>query len=193
MEDIWFVSDPHFGHKNIIQYSNRPFADVDEMNEKMVENWNALVKPGDRVYCNGDVAFMPYDKFRAFIWRLNGNIHLVLGNHDKMISEHKNDLLKQGKFATIQHYNELKVAGETIILFHYGMRTWNKAHRGSILCYGHSHGSLPPFGRSVDVGVDCKEITSDYRPIHLDELLAYMKKREPEIVDHHGKRGDEDG
>ena len=112
MEDVWFISDPHFGHSRIIEYSSRPFANVDEMNEKMVQNWNELVKPGDRVYCNGDVAFMPYDKFRAFIWRLNGNIHLVLGNHDKMIIENKNDLLKQGRFATIQHYNELKIAGQ---------------------------------------------------------------------------------
>ena len=71
---------------------------------------------------------------------------------------------------------------------HYGMRTWNKAHHGAIHLYGHSHSTLPPYGKSVDVGVDCKEITPQYRPIHLDEILSYMSKRKSEVVDHHGMK-----
>lgn len=188
--DTWFISDTHFGHANIIKYSDRPFSDVDDMNEKMVEAWNNLVKPGDNVYHNGDFAFMRYPEFKNLTWRLNGNIHLVLGNHDKMIIQNRNELLRAGKFKTIQYYNELKIAGKMIVLFHYGQRVWNKSHHGSIHLYGHSHGSLPPFGRSVDVGVDCKEITSEYRPIHLDEVLKYMDGRQGEVVDHHGMRDD---
>jgi calcineurin-like phosphoesterase family protein len=194
----WFISDTHFGHANIIKYSNRPFLNVDDMNDKMIKEWNKLVKPGDLVYHMGDFAFMPYHTFKGFLWNLNGNIHLMLGNHDKMITEHKDELLKQGKFASIQHYRELKASGKTLILFHYGQRVWNKSHHDSIHLYGHSHGSLPPFGKSVDVGVDCKEIVcaagpqgkkdaSEYRPIHLDEVLDYMDKRKPEVVDHHGE------
>jgi calcineurin-like phosphoesterase family protein len=57
------------------------------------------------------------------------------------------------------------------------------------MLYGHSHGSLPPFGKSVDVGVDCKEITEDYRPVTADEVLTYMSKREFVAVDHHGDDG----
>ena len=52
--------------------------------------------------------------------------------------------------------------------------------------------SLPPFGKSVDVGVDCKEITEEYRPIHLDEVLKYMSKRDSKVVDHHGMKDEED-
>lgn len=189
--DTWFISDTHFGHANIIKYSKRPYTDVQDMNEKMIQEWNKLVKPGDNVHHNGDFSFMPVDKLERLLWRLNGNIHLVLGNHDKEIVKNRNRLLKHGKFNTIQHYNELKMGGEMIVLFHYGLRVWNKSHHGSILLYGHSHGSLPPYGRSVDIGVDCKEITNEYRPIHLDEVLKYMSKRENPVVDHHGMREEE--
>lgn len=182
----WFISDTHFGHTNIIKYSKRPFRDVDEMNEAMIQEWNKLVKPEDEVYHNGDFAFLTYDKFRLLHWRLNGRIFLQLGNHDTMIIQHRTDLLKQGKIASIEHYRELKIPGNMIVLFHYGQRVWNKSHHGSIHLYGHSHGSLPPHGLSVDIGVDCKEITHEYRPVHLDEVLAYMSKREQAVVDHHG-------
>lgn len=192
----WFISDTHFGHANIIKYSNRPYKDVDEMNSLMVQEWNKLVKPEDEVYHNGDFAFMQYEEFRKLTWRLNGRIYLQLGNHDKMIIQHRQDILKQGKIVSIENYRELKTAGKMIVLFHYGQRVWNKSHHGSIHLYGHSHGSLPPHGLSVDAGVDCKEITHEYRPVHLDEVLAYMAKREQVVVDHHGtkeEQGSDDG
>jgi calcineurin-like phosphoesterase family protein len=190
--NTWFISDTHWGHTNIIKYSNRPFKDVNEMNEMMLIEWNKLVKPGDTVYHLGDMAFMPFPNLKNYLSRCNGNIHFILGNHDKAIIQNKAELLKHGKILSIQHYHELKVNGNMLVLFHYGMRVWNRSHHSSILLYGHSHGNLPPFGRSVDVGVDCKEITPEYRPIHLDEILAYMKKRTPEVVDHHGRRDEED-
>ena len=191
MSDIFFTSDTHWGHANIIKYSARPFADVDEMNAALIKNWNAVVKPTDTVWHLGDFAFMQFSKFKNVLWQLNGDIHFVRGNHDKMIDQNKVEILRQGKIKTIQDYAELKVAGKFIVLFHYGQRVWNKSHHGSIHLYGHSHGSLPPHGLSVDVGVDCKEITSEYRPIHLDEVIKYMDKRKSIVVDHHGMKDEE--
>jgi len=183
---IWFISDTHFGHKNIIQYSNRPFSSVEEMNEHMVNEWNALVKPNDEIYHLGDFAFMPFTDFKKLLWRLNGIKHHIRGNHDKMIDQNKKQLISSGALASSQDYRELKTSGNPmIVMFHYGQRVWNKSHHGSIHLYGHSHGSLPPHGKSVDVGVDCKEITEEYRPIHIDEVLEYMNKREFQAVDHH--------
>lgn len=182
---IHFVSDTHWGHKNIIKYSNRPFDTVEDMNEALIKNWNERVTTSDTVYHLGDFAFMTLDQIKSVTKRLNGTKHLILGNHDKTIIQNKNALLNCGAFNSIQNYYELKANGEFIVLFHYGQRVWNKSHRSSIMLYGHSHGSLPPFGKSVDVGVDCKEITSDYRPVSLDEVLAYMSKREFVAVDHH--------
>lgn len=196
MSETWFISDTHWGHKNIIQYSNRPFASVEEMNEKLIDNWNRNVKTGDTVYHLGDFSFQSYKEFVPTLLRLHGNIHVVLGNHDQNITKNRNELLKI-KLSSIQNYLEVKVPGcPMLILFHYGMRVWNKSHHDSIHLYGHSHGSLPPFGKSVDVGVDCTEVVcatgpgglktqDEYRPIHLDEIIAYMSKKTKSVVDHH--------
>jgi calcineurin-like phosphoesterase family protein len=188
----WFISDTHFGHANIIKYSNRPYLNVDDMNEKMIAAWNQLVKTKDSVYHMGDFAFLPLPKLKEVVRRLNGQKHLILGNHDKEIIKNQDSLIGSGLgglFSSIQYYREINVSGKMICLFHYGQRVWNKSHRGSIMLYGHSHGSLPPHGLSVDVGVDCKEITEDYRPIHLDEVLKYMSNREKSLEDYHGKTG----
>jgi calcineurin-like phosphoesterase family protein len=188
MPNTFFVSDTHFGHKNIILYSNRPFSSVDEMNNLMVKYWNEVVKPEDIVWHLGDFAFMPYKDFKSLVWRLNGHINVILGNHDKVIEQHRQDILNTNKIESIQNYKELKVEGNFIVLFHYGQRVWNKSHHDAIHLYGHSHGSLPPHGKSVDVGVDCKEITHEYRPVSLDEVVKYMSKRQGEVVDHHGTK-----
>lgn len=186
MGALFFISDTHFGHSNIIKYSQRPYENVMEMNAALIKNWNAMVKPNDTIWHLGDFAFMPFPAFKNVLRQLNGNINFVFGNHDKMIDQNYDEILDQGKIRSIQSYAEVKVAGKMIVLFHYGQRVWNKSHHSSIHLYGHSHGSLPPHGLSVDVGVDCKEITPEYRPIHLDEVLKYMAGRQTAVVDHHG-------
>lgn len=190
MKNILFCSDLHFGHDRIRGYSNRPFSSVEEMNEALINNWNARVKPEDDVWHLGDFAFMKLNEFKNVLRRLNGSIHCILGNHDKLLEENRTELLNMGKIKSIQHYAELNYNGQIFVLFHYGMRIWNRSHKSSIHLYGHSHGSLPPFGKSVDVGVDCKEITDEYRPIHADEIIKYMSKRQGEVIDHHGKKDD---
>lgn len=187
MSETFFISDTHWGHANVILYSSRPFSDVADMNEKLIENWNDIVKPGDLVYHLGDFAFLKVDEIRKLCKRLNGSIHLCLGNHDKEIRKHKNEL-QNSAFASIQDYKEISHDKNKIILFHYSLRVWNRSHHNSIACFGHSHGSLPPHGKSVDVGVDAKWITEEYRPIHLDELLKFMSNREVAIVDGHKER-----
>lgn len=80
---IFFTSDTHFGHKNIIRYSDRPFRDVTHMNEMLVHNWNSVVTPADTVYHLGDVALGPIWESLEYINRLNGRKVLVTGNHDR--------------------------------------------------------------------------------------------------------------
>lgn len=82
MSDIWVVSDTHFGHDNILKYENRPFKSVKEMDEAILENWNAVVKPGDKVYHLGDVYMGSGENAWEILKRLNGKKRLVLGNHD---------------------------------------------------------------------------------------------------------------
>jgi calcineurin-like phosphoesterase family protein len=185
MSNLFFSSDLHFFHKNIIKYSNRPFSSVEEMNQKLIDNWNAVVKPQDTIYSLGDFSFANYLLTCTVLKQLNGQHHMILGNHDKTIVLNETKILASGWVKSISHYKEIRHHGITIVLFHYPMRTWNKAHHDSILLHGHCHGSLAPFGKSVDVGVDAKFIHSEYRPTSLDEVFDYMSKRDFIKVDHH--------
>jgi calcineurin-like phosphoesterase family protein len=143
------------------------------MDEALVANYNECVKPKDTVYHLGDFSFARNPA--AIFYRLNGNKHLVLGNHDwKRLGD-----LKKLPWGWIKDVYNLRVGGTKIWLNHFAQRVWPAGHHGAIHLYGHSHGSLPDFGRSTDVGVDAW----DYRPVHLDEILDLMKDRE--TIKHH--------
>lgn len=177
MKNIFFTSDHHFGHKNIIKFSNRPFESVEEMDETMIERWNEKIKPNDEVYHIGDVALCSPNKLKKILARLNGKIYLIKGNHEKSALECKDH------FEWIKDYYELKVEDadfhegrQMIALLHYGMRVWNASHWGTFHLYGHSHGTLPddPKSRSFDVGVDCH----DFYPLSYEEVKAIMKEKD---------------
>jgi calcineurin-like phosphoesterase family protein len=184
MGNIWFTSDHHWGHANIIRFSGRPFADVEAMNEALIANWNRVVGENDTVYHLGDIFMLPGDQAKRLRERLHGRICLVRGNHDKTA-----ETLKSA-FEWIKDYYELKVEDpdapegrQRIILCHYAFRVWNKSHHGSWHLYGHSHGSLPddPQSRSFDVGVDCH----GYAPICYEQVKAIMATKQWQPVDHH--------
>jgi len=78
---IWFTSDTHFYHKNIIKFTNRPWNTVEEMNNALINNWNEVVKPNDTVFHLGDFAFTSNGNWKKLINELNGKIYLILGNH----------------------------------------------------------------------------------------------------------------
>lgn len=79
----FFVADPHFGHKGIIAYENRPFASVEEMDKALIANWNRVVAKQDKVYLLGDLSFYNNEKTETIVRQLRGTKYLVLGNHDK--------------------------------------------------------------------------------------------------------------
>lgn len=80
---IYFISDTHFYHSNIIKYSNRPFKDVNEMNETIINSWNSVVKNDDTVYHLGDFCLSSDDEIKSIFNMLNGNKILIRGNHDR--------------------------------------------------------------------------------------------------------------
>ena len=174
----YFTSDTHFSHRNIIKYSNRPFGSKEEMDLKLVENWNTRIGQGDTIYHLGDFCLSTEQEGQSILDRLNGKKHLILGNHDKVGRRLKG-------WESISDYKEVSIDGQFIILCHYAMRVWNKSHHGSWMLYGHSHGSLPddPNALSFDIGVDCHE----YKPLNMDEIRRIMKKKTFKPIDHHGK------
>lgn len=191
----WFVSDLHFYHKKICQYANRPFDNVDDMNEALIRNWNSVVSMDDSVYCLGDFFFTNYTNVVKVLNRLNyRHLYIINGNHDKVLLNNRTQLLSEIKTTGNKLVTELTpvkecyINNEYIYMHHYSCRVWNRSHYGSWHLYGHSHGSLPPLGKSVDVGVDAPFIlgTRAYRPYSFHEIQDYMKNRTISSEDYHG-------
>jgi calcineurin-like phosphoesterase family protein len=189
MSNTWFTSDNHFGHKNIIRFSKRPYNDLDEMHEDFVQKWNSVVSDRDVVYHLGDIAFKSENpnSISKILDRLNGHIYYVLGNHERDLNYYSN------RFEWIKPIAEIRVEDKdadrgvrSITLCHYAMRVWNRSHHGAWHLYGHSHGSLPddPNSLSFDCGVDCH----NYTPISYEQVKAIMATKKFKPIDHHGAR-----
>lgn len=189
--EIWFTSDTHFGHRNIIELSKRPFGSMEEHDEKLIENWNSRVARQDTVYHLGDFALAPVAFSIPILRKLNGNKILVFGNHDhKTIKKNRGGEIGS-LFGSMHDIHEIKVPDSAIsggkrriVMCHFPMMSWNQMHRGSWMLHGHCHGSLPADMSKLrlDVGVDCW----NYMPVHLDQLREEMAKRAFTPIDHHG-------
>jgi calcineurin-like phosphoesterase family protein len=185
--NIFFTSDTHFNHSRVIEYCNRPFKDVETMNEALISNWNSVVTPDDVVYHLGDFAFGNEDGVNRIMQRLNfKHMHFIKGNHDKSFCNWYR-MVSHGmgtKVTLHDSYLETKIDGNHFTLCHYAMRVWNKSHHGAWHLYGHSHGTLPddPQSLSFDCGVDCHS----YQPITFERVREIMEKKRFKAIDHHG-------
>jgi len=171
---IYFTSDTHFGHENILKYCNRPFASVEDMNEKLCERWNSRVGPGDTVYHLGDFAMG--QKHNVYIRKkLNGKVILVKGNHDR-----SDTIMKDAGFDEVVRNMTIDLDGYKIYMAHIPVHLPDPTDRhydpslvqqppsyyDYFLC-GHVHQQWKKNGKTINVGVD----VSDYYPLTLQELL----------------------
>lgn len=131
----YYISDMHFGHKNIIKYDNRPFNSIEEMESIMIDKWNSIVTEEDTVYVLGDFSWYKEEKTLEILDKLKGKIVLIKGNHDKISPKIARKLC--GNF----DYLEIKDNGNKVILCHYPMPFWNGQFRDTIHLYGHVHNS----------------------------------------------------
>lgn len=159
MSDIYVISDTHFGHANIIRYSSRPFASVEEMDEVMIARWNARVRPQDIIYHLGDVA-IGQDALNRVMPRLAGHKRLVLGNHDNHAP--MRDYIRY--FEKILAWRLFKPLILTHVPIHQG--SFGKA---TVNLHGHVHTNPAPAGPYIN---GCVEVT-DYRPVPLDHYIKY--------------------
>jgi calcineurin-like phosphoesterase family protein len=195
-QNIFFISDLHIGHKNVIKFDGRPFADVDEMHLEMIKRWNSVVGDEDIVYYLGDLAFCRDETTKWFIHSIKGKINFILGNHDKM-----KDIVKFDRWENIHEYGteidvldkdslESRGSGgyQKIIMAHYPILSWNKSHYNSWMLHGHCHGSLMKSNQDyykrkvMDVGCNC----IDYTPISYEKVKGIMSRKVISNVDHHG-------
>lgn len=160
MANIWFTSDNHFGHGNILKFcpNTRKCSSIEEHDRMQVEKLQALVKPEDDLFFLGDVFFSSLPRAMDIMDKIPGHKHLIYGNHDQLIARNKQ---LANKFENIYDYKELNLHGTKVVLFHFPMIEWNKMHHGSYALFGHVHGSLDndPMvlnGRTMDVGVDSR-------------------------------------
>lgn len=184
---IFFTSDHHFYHANVIRYCGRPFADVNEMNEKMILNWNSVVGPEDTVYYLGDfsMAFRPVEVITP---RLNGIKYLVPGNHDFCHSYNKKSRKPENREKWIQKYKdngwivlpeqaELDIEGVAKVqLCHHPYKllhpsddkykNWRPKDDGRWLLCGHVHEKWKQIDKMINIGVD----QWDFKPVSVEEI-----------------------
>lgn len=159
---VWFTADPHFGHKNIIEYCDRPFSCVEEMDEYIVNMWNSCVGHNDEVFLLGDVSLFGYEgRVECYLNRLSGSITVIPGSHDYKWVQGFNDAgrvyQESGSGWKIDIELPLchrRLNGFDVVMCHYPLRTWHQSNRGSVQLHGHTHGRLAPLERQYDVGLD---------------------------------------
>lgn len=177
---IWFISDTHFGHANIIKYCERPFKDVQDMDESMIKNWNSVVGADDVIYHLGDFCLGDDVAFKDYISRLNGQIKILNNptHHDKRWIKHLPVVYSKtgSQVEYISPLFDISKKDYHIVLCHFPMYTWNKKHYLSYHLYGHVHKQnfeIPNSPLSLNVGVDM----IDFYPIELETVKTIMRNR----------------
>lgn len=184
----WFTSDWHIGHRNIIAYCNRPYADVDAMARDLIARHNAVVAPADEVWNLGDFVFGGVTRGAAILSQLNGIQRLVVGNHERG----REQMMRMGFVEAVRGPIDDVIDGIRVQLSHYPMVfAHSRDHdlefadrapndNGGLVVCGHVHGLWASREREVNIGVDVR----DYSPVSesaLGELLRALPGYDPAI------------
>lgn len=170
--ETYFTSDLHLGHENIIRLTNRPFVCVEDMNNKLIHNYNSIVHKNDLVYILGDLTCkISVDESNKLIRQLKGRKVLILGNHDLKYDSHL--------FEDILDYKEFNQNKIKYVLMHYPLMSWNGSYKNkSIHLHGHIHAQYVYNLKNrhdnilrYDVGVDA----NNYSPVSLTSIRDFFK------------------
>jgi len=153
------ISDTHFYHKNVIEYENRPFLSLEHMHKSMIQDWNMVVKKRDFVYVLGDLAFGNKQMIKDIISKLNGRIHLIMGNHDSKRS------YKWWQESGIEWVSKYPVIYEDIYIFSH--RPLANIGTGFTNIHGHMHSKLyTADSQHFNVSVD----NIGYKPVDFEVI-----------------------
>ena len=178
-ERLFFTSDTHFGHRNIIKYCQRPFSCIEEMDDALIANWNRVVGKDDIIFHLGDFAMGGSAEWSRLLQKLNGKIYLILGNHDlKTIGA------GFSRLEGVAMQMLINVKGQIIYLNHYPFLCYGGAYRNTWQLYGHVHTCPANRGLDVprlkmlmsmqyDVGVD----NNNYRPISFEQVKKIIRNQ----------------
>lgn len=183
----YYISDWHYGHANCLAFDNRPFTNVEQMNEALIERWNSAVKPGDTVYVLGDMFWCNANTAIPVLESLSGQIFLVKGNHDRC-----NVKQFKSKFVKITEYMEIEDEGRQVVLCHYPIPCFKNHFYGWYHLYGHVHNSFEYqmmehdkflmrelYDRPCQMfNVGAMMPWMDYTPRTLDEIISTTKEEQ---------------
>jgi len=171
-QNVWFTSDSHFGHANIVKYCSRPFKNVNNMDHCLINNWNSVVKDNDLVIHLGDFSFQSGN----YLPHLKGNILLVKGNHDnKMYDPLFYNVVKQlsveiGEYKCFLRHRPVFPDDERNLPDQANRERIKLMSHDVVIC-GHVHDKWKTNGKNINVGVD----VWDQKLIHIDELIEFIK------------------
>ena len=177
---LYFTSDTHFNHTNIISYCQRPFKNVDEMNERIIANWNEVVSEDDIIFHLGDFCLGGAAEWTRLLDRLNGKIYLIMGNHDR-----KN--IRQGfmdRFEHVAMQMHIEVGKQRIYLNHYPFLCFEGGYKDVWQLFGHVHTRKSNTGidagrlqylypTQYDVGVD----NNNFAPVSFEQVKKIIGKQ----------------
>lgn len=185
---VFFTSDTHFNHSNIIRFCDRPFADVEEMNETIIANWNRVVGEEDILFHLGDFCLGGVTEWNRFLDRLHGHIYLILGNHD----------LRNMRPALMERFEQvsmgmcIEVEKQKIYLNHYPFLCFDGGYSNVWQLFGHVHTRVNNTGLEAgrlqylystqyDVGVD----NNDFTPLSFAQVKEILQKQMENGVGNH--------
>lgn len=185
----FYISDLHFGHKNVLAFDNREFPNIEAHDEALIERWNSVVGIDDDVWILGDISWYPATKTIEIFNRLNGTKHLCVGNHDKKLLRNQD---VRNLFAEIVDYKEIQLGEIGVVLCHYPIPCFNHSFYGWYHLYGHVHVSFEwnmmkqvayemeaLYGKTNRMyNVGCMIPGMDYTPRTLEEIIQIFKKPE---------------
>lgn len=180
---VFFTSDTHFGHSNIIKYCQRPFNSAEHMDEVLINNWNEVVSPQDIVFHLGDFCFGSDKEWIKILQRLNGTKYLILGNHD--LKKIANSSQIQDYFADINMQMRVVVDKQKMLLNHYPFLCFEGGYQNVWQLFGHVHSSkhstgldkerlVHLFPTQYDVGVD----NNNYRPVSFSQVSQIITEQQ---------------
>lgn len=186
--DLWFSSDHHFYHNNVIGFCNRPFYNVEHMNKELIRRHNSRVRPQDTCIIVGDFSFGNAQQTKEIVDQLNGTLILIEGNHDK-----KGTI---NKFHASFREATIAIAGYTVSIKHYPLKWPRFSHlkerfvrfikkvpdpryldrhpvdKGQLHIHGHTHSPVKFHHNQIHVGVDAW----DYYPVSVKKISKYIQQ-----------------
>lgn len=166
-----YISDLHFGHRNVIMFDHRPFKDREEMDNTLIHLWNGRVQNNDDVYVLGDFCYRSDKTADWYLRQLKGRKHLVIGNHD-------GDMLNNPKamsyFETVDKMQQVTDGDKQICLCHFPIAEWDGMRKGYWHVHGHIHNRREDayeFFKMKNHVLNAGCMINNYTPVSFDELV----------------------